>query len=202
MVGGGLTSSLTVTDLTIRATTRTVQHTSVPIRVVETATDCTHKIVVCNDSDGMSAGFSNTGFAPMLRIGSQYAHGGSTSTRNSYEFSNGRKSTTYYRGRPNKSLSLIAPSYIHDFLMHLGGFDHVYIDTEEVFIEDDEYPTVSWNNQTDIGGVTLTMRDKTILIENRRCSSVVKACDPNGNPITTGDGIIITLPDGGKITTG
>ncbi len=193
---------MTVTNMTIRATTRTSQHTSVPIKVLETATDCTHKIVVCNDSDGMSAGFDNTGFAPMLRVHSQYAHGGATATRNSYEFSNGRKSTTYYRGRANKSLALIAPSYIHDFLMHLGGFDHVYIDGVEVFVEDDEYPTISWNNQTDLGGVTLTMRDKTVLIENRRITSAVKACDPNGNPIATGDNQIIRLPDGGKITTG
>lgn len=202
LVGGGLTSSLDVHSLTISATTRTVQHTSVPIRVLESAADCTHKITVCNDSDGMGAGFLYTGFSPMLRVACQYAHGGSTSTRNSYEFSSGTKSTTYYRGRGNKSLSMVVPSYIHDFLMHIGGYDHVYVDGIEVFVEDDEYPTVSWNDQTDLGGVTLTLRDKTVLIENRRCSSKVEACDPNGNPITTGSGEIIFLPDGGKLTTG
>lgn len=202
LVGGGLTSSLDVHSFTITATTRTVQHTSVPIRVLESAADCTHKITVCNDSDGMGAGFLYTGFSPMLRVACQYAHGGATATRNSYEFSSGTKSTTYYRGRGNKSLSMVVPSYIHDFLMHLGGYDHVYVDGVEVFVEDDEYPTVSWNDQTDLGGVTLTLRDKTVLIENRRCSSKIEACDPNGNPITTGGGEIIFLPDGGKLTTG
>jgi hypothetical protein len=202
MVGGGLTSSLSVTDLTIRATARTVQHTSVPIRVLESAADCTHKITVCNDSDGMGAGFEFTGFSPMLRIGCQYAHGGATATRNSYEFSTGKKSTTYYRGRKNKSLTFAAPSYVHDFMIHLGGYDHVYIDGTEVFIEDDEYPTISWNKETDMGGVTLTLREKDVLIENRRKSSKVEACDPNGNPITTGNNEIIFLPDGGRLTTG
>ena len=202
MVGGGFMSSLSVADLTVRVTTRTVQHTSVPIRVLTSAADCTHKITVCNDSDGMGAGFNYTGFSPMLRVDSQFAHGGSTSTRNSYEFSSGTKSTTYYRGRGNKSLMMVVPSYIHDFLYHIGGYDHVYVDGVEVFVEDDEYPTVSWNDQTDMGGVTLTMRDKTVLIENRRCSSKVEACDPSGNDITTGGNEIILLPDGGKIQTG
>ena len=202
LVAGGFMSSLSVHTFSITATTRTVQHTSVPIRVLESAADCTHKITVCNDSDGMGAGFEFTGFSPMLRMGCQYAHGGATSTRNSYEFSTGKKSTTYYRGRKNKSLTFMAPSYIHDFMIHLGGYDHVYIDGTEVFIEDDEYPTISWNKETDLGGVTLTVREKDVLIENRRKSSKEEACDPNGNPITTGNNEIIFLPDGGKITTG
>ena len=187
-----------VSDFSVVATTRTAQFTSVPIKLSETAIDCTYLINFCCDDDNMGFGFANTGFSPILRLAAQYAHGGMTADRNSYEFSTGRKSTTYYRGRKNKSLKFVAPSYIHDAMMHLGGYDHVYIDNTEVFVEDDEYPTVSWNDQTDLGGVTLTMRDKEILIENRRITSTQKGCNIGGNPIglkPDGTGNVVTWVD-------
>ncbi len=176
-------ATMRIEDVVIERTVRTRDYISVPIKVSEVDIDCTYRINACCDSDNMGAGYSTTGFTPAVRMSAQFAQGGMTADRNSYEYSTGKKSTTYYRGRKNKSLKFMCPSYIHDFLMHLGGYDHVYVDGEEVFVEDDEYPTVSWNDQTDLGTVTLTMRDKEVLIENRRISTAVKGCDPNGSLI-------------------
>lgn len=176
-------SNYIVYDFSVEATTRTNQFVSVPIKLSETAIDCTYLINFCCNQDNMGFGFTGTGFSPSVRLAAQYAHGAMTNDRNSYEYSTGRKATTYYRGRKNKSLKFIAPSYIHDALMHMGGYDHAYIDGNEIFVEDDEYPSISWNDQTDLGGVTLTLRDKEILIENRIISNDQKGCNINGNPI-------------------
>ena len=193
---------VTVTDLTIRKAARSRDYVSVPIKISETDILCTYRINACCDSDNMGAGFLNTGFSPSLRIHAQHAQGGMSSDRNSYEWSTGNRATTYYRGRKNRSLKYMAPSYIHDFLMHLGGYDHVYIDGEEVFVEDDEYPTISWSNQADLGTVTLTVRDKEVLIENRRITSAVKGCDPNGNLILLNGETWLDPETGEAITTG
>ena len=91
---------------------------------------------------------------------------------------------------------------MHDFLMHLGGYDHTYIDGAEVFVEDDEYPTVGWSDQTDLGTVTLTMREKEVLIENRRITSAAKGCDPNGNAILLNNDNWLDPATGEIITTG
>lgn len=191
-----------ISGLTIRRTKRTRDYVSVPIKVSEVDIPCTYRINFCCDADNMGAGFLNTGFSPSIRMKAQNAQGGMTADRNSYEFSTGNKSTTYYRGRKNTSLRLMCPSYVHDCLMHLGGYDHVYLNNEEVFVEDDEYPTVSWSDQTDLGTVTLTLRDKEVLIENRRITSAAKGCDPNGNAILLNGETWLDPETGETITTG
>ena len=193
-----------VSAFSVVATTRTNQFVSVPIKLSETAIDCTYMINFCCNQDNMGFGFTGTGFSPSVRLAAQYAHGAMTNDRNSYEYSTGRKATTYYRGRKNKSLKFIAPSYIHDALMHMGGYDHAYIDGNEIFVEDDEYPSISWNDQTDLGGVTLTLRDKQVLIENRIISNDQKGCNINGNPVLLqpidgGGGVVWVDPETGEI---
>lgn len=195
-------STVTIASLTITRTKRSRDYISVPIKVSTTPIDCTYLINFCCNRDNMGLGFTDTGFSPSVRLAAQYAHGAMTGDRNSYEFSNGRKATTYYRGRKNKSLRFIAPSYIHDALMYLGGYDHAYIDGNEVFVEDDEYPTISWNDQTDLGGVTLTLRDKEILIENRIMTSASKGCDPDGNLILLNGQTWLDPASGETITIG
>lgn len=193
-------ANINVSQVTIRRVVRSRDYVSVPIKVSEVDIPCTYRVNFCCDADNMGAGFTNTGFSPSVRLKGQHAQGGMSADRNSYEFSTGKKSTTYYRGRKNKSFKFVAPSYIHDCFMHLGGYDHVYLNGEEVFVEDDEYPTVSWSDQADLGGVTLTLRDKEVLIENRRVIGSSKGCDPNGDAIELNGGLWLDPETGETIT--
>jgi hypothetical protein len=58
------------------------------------------------------------------------------------------------------------------FMQILTLIDNVYIDGVNKHCEDDEYPTISFEADTDMGSVTMTFSDKTELTEKRPCSAV------------------------------
>ena len=68
------------------------------------------------------------------------------------------------------------PEYAHDFLAHLAGYYHVYIDGNAIFINSQEYAP-SWDTIWDWGEGELQVSDKVELIEKRRCSSISTGCD-------------------------
>ena len=72
---------------------------------------------------------------------------------------------------------------MHDFASLFGLADHFYIDDIEYFVEDDEYPSISWGEYDDVGGVTLNVSEKVQLTENRRLSSASVGCEPQGSKI-------------------
>jgi len=98
--------------------------------------------------------------------------------------------------------------YLHDFLAHLGGYDHVFIDGEEVFIYDEEYPKPEYVMNYDYGTVEIGVGKKTELIEKRKCSGVVTTCEPDGEGLGfvidggTGIGDVLAADDGTILTSG
>lgn len=169
------------------------------IQVNEEFSCKTMLINMCNDSDGMGFGFENTGFSPSFRIEGSLTRGSYPSIRDSYEYSDGLKRTTYGRMRVARELGLDLPAHLVDFMANANLIDHFYVNGDEYFVEDDEMPTVAWDEVFHEGGFTMNISKKTQLLENRRLSNVSVGCAPDGVIIGTFDGDGLGTGDGDGI---
>jgi len=175
------TSSFDVTNLSIeiRSTPETI--TSNEIKLKENLDGCSLALAMCNDSDALGFGFANTGFRPLMRIPASLNRSSYVMERLSYDNSRGRKATYYGRRRKAIELGYDGKYFMHDFASLFGLADHFYINDVEYFVEDDEYPSISWGEYDDVGGVTVSVSEKVQLTENRRLSSASIGCDPQGS---------------------
>ena len=172
--------TFTVTDIEIEEVFPSTTYLSNFIKVQESFSCKTLLIYMCNDTNAFGFGFEGTGFRPMYRIEGSLARGSYPSTRESYQYSNGRKATTYGRMRVARELGLDLPPHLVDFMSISPLIDHFYVGTTEYFIEEDEFPTVSWDENVHLGGFTLTISEKTQLLENRRLTSASVGCTFEG----------------------
>jgi hypothetical protein len=151
------------------------------VKVSEEFNCSTLALAMCNDSDAMGFGFANTGFRPLMRLPASLVRSSYPMERLAYDNSRGRKSPYYGRLRKARELGFDGLEFMHDFAALWLICDHFYIDDVEYFVEDDEYPSISWSEADDVGGVTLNVSEKVQLVENRRLSSASIGCEPNGS---------------------
>ena len=177
------TSNFDVTKLSIVAVDNIETITSNEIKLKETLDGCSLALALCNDSDGLGFGFANTGFRPLMRIPASLNRSSYVMERLSYDNSRGRKATYYGRRRKALELGYDGKYFMHDFASLFGLADHFYINDVEYFVEDDEYPSISWGEFDDVGGVTVNVSEKVQLVENRRLSSASVGCDPLGSKL-------------------
>lgn len=205
MIGNSTSGTQTfdVTDMSIEIADKEATYTSNTIYVSSTDFGCkTYSLALCNDSDGLGFGFESTGFRPNMRVEASLSRGQKLGTRDAYEYADGFKRTTYARTRIGRELGVDLPSHAIYFSYLFPDADHFYIDDVEYFVDDDEFPTVSWDDNAHEGGYTLNVSLKTQLIENRRISSASIGCSDEPlttnfkKPITDEDGVAI-IPDGG-----
>jgi len=190
-------SDFTVSDFSITRKTRSYGFRSNLFTLRETA-ECTCVISACCDSDNMQAGFIDTNFVPRIRLKVDYGEAEyEPLMRESFKTSFGMKRNYYYRGEKTKRLAFAAAEYVHDFMGHIGGYDHVYLDGNPIFINSDEY-SIEWEKGFDYGEAEIRVSNKSELIEKKRCSSVMKGCDDGGLSIGIDSG---TGTDGGSILT-
>jgi hypothetical protein len=198
---GGL-HAVDVTDFDIDATTKIPTYTSVPFQLRDShdCPNCTVLVEACGNGDQLGFGFNGSGFKPMIRLEGTYRGSGYDSVKTSYEFATGKRVNPWGRTRKVKSLIFGAPEYVHDFMQILTLIDNVYIDGVNKHCEDDEYPTISFEADTDMGSVTMTFSDKTELTEKRPCSAVsTGGCSVDGTVLAlTGTGGLIF---GGSVLT-
>ena len=193
--------TFTVTDMSITATTKTATYTSNVVKVSSGDFGCkTYELAMCNDSDALGFGFANTGFRPAYRMDCSLVRGTYPMDREAYDYSSGVKKTTYGRSRVARELGLDVPPHLVDFMALSPIVDHFYIDNVEYFVEDDEFPSVSWDDNSHLGAFALSVSKKQQLIENVRLSSASVGCVEGGNglldgkfePITDETGVVIT----------
>ena len=79
--------------------------------------------------------------------------------------------------------------------------DHFYIDETEYFVEDDEMPSVSWDENQHYGGFSLNVSEKIQLLENRRLSSASVGCELDGSKLLDDKLETITDQADSEITT-
>lgn len=96
-----------------------------------------------------------------------------------------------------RELMFYAPEYVHDFMQLLRGFDNVYLNDSPVYAEDDEYPSMSIEADTDMAAVTMKFSAKVELTENVRTSSTSQGgCSVTGTNLltTAGQRTPVTFP--------
>jgi len=196
------TATFTVTDFSIVAVDPEPTFTSNTIKLSEVFNCTTLALAMCNDSDAFGFGFANTGFRPLMRIPASLNRSSYPMERLSYDNSIGVKATYYGRSRKAKELGFDGVEFMHDFAHLWGMADHFYIDDVEYFVEDDEYPSISWAENDDIGGVTIIVSEKEQLLENRRLSSSSVGCAVDGNELLDQNGTEITDQNDSTILTG
>lgn len=162
--------------------------------------NCTVLVEACGNSDQLGFGFNGSGFKPVIRLEGTYRGSSYDSVKTSYEFATGKRVNPYGRLRKIKSLIFGAPEYVHDFMQTLTLIDNVYIDGVIKHCEDDEYPSIAFETDADMGIVTMTFSDKTELTEKRSCVTVADTgCSPDGTVLAlTGTGGLIF---GGSVLT-
>ena len=198
---GGL-HAVDVTDFSIESTSRDPTYTSTPFSLKDShdCPNCTVLVEACGNSDQLGFGFNGSGFKPVIRLDATYRGSSYDSVKTSYEFATGKRVNPYGRLRKIKSLIFGAPEYIHDFMQTLTLIDNVYIDGVIKHCEDDEYPSIAFETDADMGIVTMTFSDKTELTEKRACATVADTgCSPDGTVLAlTGTGGLIF---GGSVLT-
>jgi hypothetical protein len=198
---GGL-HAVDVTDFTIESTSRIPTFTSTTFQLKDShdSPNCTVLVEACGNSDQLGFGFNGSGFKPIIRLDATYRGSSYDSVKTSYEFATGKRVNPYGRLRKIKSLIFGAPEYVHDFMQTLTLIDNVYIDGVIKHCEDDEYPSIAFETDADMGIVTMTFSDKTELTEKRACATVADTgCSPDGTVLAlTGTGGLIF---GGSVLT-
>jgi len=184
-------SSFSVTDFSIAAVDPEPTYISNTIKVSEAFNCSTLALAMCNDSNAFGFGFEGTGFRPLMRIPASLNRSSYPMERLAYENSLGRKYTYYGRSRKVRELGFDGVELMHDFAHLWGMADHFYINDIEYVVEEDEYPSISWADNDDVGGVTILVSEKIQLIENRRLSSASVGCVPDGMLITDNVGTVI-----------
>lgn len=184
-------ASFSFEDVSIVAVDNIEVITSNTIKVSEAFNCTTLALRLCNDSDGLGFGFANTGFSPLMRIPASLNRSNYPMERLGYDNSLGRKYTYYGRRRKALELGFDGKEFMHDFASLFGLADHFYIDDVEYYVEDDEYPTISWSDGDDIGGVTINVSKKTQLVENRRLNSASVGCEVGGSVLLDKEGLPI-----------
>ena len=179
--GGAATFS--IQEMSIEIADKTATYVSNVVKYQEEFTCRTLALALCNDSDGLGFGFVGTGFRPLMRISASLNRSSYPMKSEAYDNSQGRLSVYYARSRKARELGFDGVELMHDFAHLFSMADHFYIDDTEYAVEDREYPTVSWGEFDDAGGVSIAVSVKTQLIENRRLSSASVGCTPDGNEI-------------------
>ncbi len=192
LVGGstGGVTTFSMSSLTVRPTELSYGFTSNWF-ALKTNIACSFLVSVCCDTDNLQAGWNDTGFSPKVRLFANYGQGGHRADSESYKDSGGTKSNYYYSGDKYRDFAYSSSEYIHDFMAHLKGYDHVYIDGVEVYVEDEEPPSIAWVKGYDIGERIFALSLKTVNITKRRISSAINGCSRGGIPIEADGGGIV-----------
>jgi hypothetical protein len=164
----GVPHTIELSDFSIQAVKPVVAYRSVSFNLKDSH-GCTVLVEACGNGDQFNFGFNGTGFKPILRLESTYRTASYPSTKTGYEYSNGFKKVPYMRTRQSKTLLFGAVEYIHDFARLWLGFDNLYIEGVLMASDDDEPPTISWEEDLDFGIATFTF-SKQELTEKRSCA--------------------------------
>ena len=162
----------------------------------ELATDHDRTVVVnaSNSNDAFGLEFDESLWSPRLRMKGYTAPSDAPykNDRLSITTSVGNRKNYYLKRRKSRVLVVDQePEFIHDWLSLLCGFDHVYVDNVEQFVDDDAYNPIIWDKFRITGATEINISAK---IQN-----VEKVREHKEN-----DGFIIAsdnpdLPDGGGI---
>lgn len=181
-------TGVTITDFSMAAVTPEASYYTVPFKLIEDGS-CTVMFNACGDRDQFNMGFPDTGFNPKIRLEGTIRGNGYDGERSGYEFSTGRRIVTHLRTRKLFEVIFYAPDYVHDFMQLLRGFDNLYVESLSSYAEDDEYPSISLEPDTDMGAVTLRFSQKSILTENVRTDSTsIGGCTVRGTNLLTTNG--------------
>lgn len=163
--------SVGIQNFTIRAVTPIPVGRSVPFSL-SNCQGCTQTLSMCGNYDQLGFGFRDTGFFPTIRLEGTDRVSRYIGERNGYEYSTGTKQVTYGRTRKVREFLFAAPEYVHDFARLLIYSDQAIVGGRQVYIEADEYPSLSGHPDADLAAITLPYSAITELTENVRCSSV------------------------------
>jgi hypothetical protein len=188
----GSISTFEINNFSIQAVDTIVAYRSVEFELKETH-DCSVLIEACGVGEEFNFGFDGTGFKPVIRLESIYRGGNYPTTKTAYEYSTGRKETPYMRTRKAQTLFFGAREYVFDFARLWIGISNLYINGVLKASEDDEPPTVSQEDDEDLGFATFTFSNKTELTEKRSCTTL-----PNVGCTDEGYSVYI-LKTGGSI---
>lgn len=163
--------NLTNMTLFVCETSYTCDCCSTPVKIG--SYDCTHLIKSYCDKDALGFKFCNSNFVPQIRLYSKLVRASYMTERESFEDSAGNKNTIYYKRRRSKNFRVdpAVAEYVHDYLSTLSGYDHMFIDNREYFVDDDEYQ-VSYPSRNDIEAiVSFNVSEKVQLVENKNCGA-------------------------------
>jgi hypothetical protein len=166
----GVNVGTTITDFSIVAVTEVVTSESVSFELKETH-GCTTTVALCGDVDQLGFGFGDTGFKPTVRLEGMYRGSGYPSVRETYRRATGRHSTYYGNQQKERLLSFSAPEYVQDFVSKTIVASHVYVNGDAVHCTADDAPTISYEDDFDLGHVQYPFVPSQQLIENRPCGT-------------------------------
>jgi hypothetical protein len=153
----------------------------------ELLTDHDRTVVVnastSNDAFGME--YDDTIWTPRLRMKGYTAPSDTPykNDRESLTTSVGNRKNYYLRRRKSRVLVVDQePEFIHDWLSLLCGYDHVYVDNIEYFVDDDAYNPIVWNKFRSFGATEINISEKI-----QDVAKVRENKEKNGTMIDTGD---------------
>jgi len=132
---------------------------------------CSHLINATNNEDAFGMGFYDTGFNPRVRVESKIFPHTTDQERLTHQDSKGKKFVVWGNTNWIELLRIINETpHVFKFLSLLPLFNHWYIGNKEYFVNDDEFPEISWNKFRNLGSIDLEIRLKEELIKQQDCT--------------------------------
>lgn len=142
------------------------------------ADKCTMLINSCCNNDAMGFAFGASGFIPRVRVEAYLKNATYTYERNVFENSDGLKSPYYFSRKKLKSLKVeLQPEYIHDYLSTLAGYDNVFVNDVQYFVEDNEYNAIYSAGLSNFATVDILISETTQNVKNILCTDNLNSCN-------------------------
>jgi hypothetical protein len=124
-------------------------------------------VVNCNNTDNVfGLTYESAVWTPRARLQGYIAPDDNAyeTERDHSETSYGKREVFYFKRRKQQLLIIEnEPEFMHDWLSLLAGHDHAMINNLEYFVNDDDYPAISWDKWRVVGSTQLPIMVKQSL---------------------------------------
>ena len=166
-----IASDFEVTDFTFEAIDADLQYDYESNLFAYGVHSCTKLINATNNEDAFGMGFYDTEFNPRVRVESKIFPQGYEQERQTHQDSKGKMHVVWGNNNRIERLRIINETpFLFDFLSLLPLFNHWYIGAQEYFVNEDEFPEISWSKFYNCGSIDLEIRKKTELIKQQNCT--------------------------------
>ena len=138
------------------------------------------KIEGCNAEDQFNLAFGGSSFLPGIRLEGRKFRAQYQTEVNNFRFASGRYATTYVDREKKWTFAFgRLPEYVLDFLSTIFYYDNCYVNGDQYYAIDGEFPDIEYNDADELGALNIDLALKSSKVRKTICSNTDADCLPS-----------------------